>query len=72
MFDCRKKERLFIVRKGGDVAIIFKDLNDKVLWESWFEMKKPYKENFEKITKLFSSLEDLLMRQENKNHGDKI
>lgn len=64
IWDCRHKELMRIERKGGDVSLEFTDPDGKVLFTSWYQMKKPYKENFEKIIKLFSGLRDLLQRQD--------
>jgi hypothetical protein len=64
IWDCRQKELLRIERKGGDLSLEFRDPDGRVIFTSWYQMKKPYKENFEKIVKLFSGLRDLLERQE--------
>lgn len=65
VWDCRHKDLMVLQRKGGDLAIEFYDANGKYLFSEWYEMRKPYKKNFEKIIKLFESLKDLLVRQDN-------
>lgn len=69
IWDCRHKELLRIERRGGDLSLEFKDPDGRIIFTSWYQMKKPYKENFEKIVTLFSSLKDLLMRQEEFGNG---
>ena len=64
IFDCRHKELLRIERKGGDLSLAFIDSEGKVIFNSWYQMKKPYKETFEKIIKQFSDMRTLLMRQD--------
>jgi len=64
IWDCRHKELLRIERKGGDLSLAFIDSEGKVIFNSWYQMKKPYKETFEKIIKQFSEMRTLLMRQD--------
>jgi hypothetical protein len=51
-------------RKGGDLSLEFKDPEGRTLFTSWYQMKKPYKETFEKLVELFSNLRELLERQD--------
>jgi hypothetical protein len=64
VWDCRHKDLMILRRKRGDLAIEFYDANGKYLFSEWYQMKKPYKETFEKIVKLFSEVKDLLLRQD--------
>lgn len=64
VWDCRHKDLMILRRKRGDLAIEFYDANGKYLFSEWYQMKKPYKETFEKIVKLFSEMKDLLLRQD--------
>jgi hypothetical protein len=63
VWDCRHKEILRIKRISGDLSLEFQDSDGRIIFTSWYQMKKPYKETFEKIINLFSGLKDLLMRQ---------
>lgn len=64
VYDCRKKEKMLIKRKGGDLAIIFIDLKKGKVFETWFEIKKPAKETYEKIKAHFEAIKNLLERQD--------
>jgi hypothetical protein len=65
IWDCRKKDIMAIKRVGGDVEIAFFTIGSETsIFKEWFEMKKPYKKNYEKIVKLFNELQTLLERQE--------
>jgi hypothetical protein len=66
--DCRGKETMRIARRGGDLALIFINETNEV-YEIWFEMRKPYKQTYEKISKLFAELENhLVIRNSPKDH----
>ena len=49
-----------IARRGGDLALIFINETNEV-YEIWFQMRKPYKQTYEKIVKLFAMLETHLI-----------
>ena len=69
IWDCRHKDLMILRRKGGDLAIEFYDPSGKYLFSEWYQMKRPYKETFEKIINLFAGLKDLLMRQDPSEQG---
>lgn len=58
--DCRGKETMRIARRGGDLALIFINETNEV-YEIWFQMRKPYKQTYDKIVKLFATLENHLV-----------
>jgi hypothetical protein len=64
IWDCRRKEQLFINRVGGDFEIKVLDLNGKIIFQSWFQLKKPVDKSYAKIEKLFEEFKELLERQE--------
>ena len=49
-----------IARRGGDLALIFINETNEV-YEIWFQMRKPYKQTYDKIVKLFAMLETHLI-----------
>jgi len=59
--DCRGRESLLVNRKGGDFELRFIDEDGKTEFTIWFQMKKPYKVTYEKIVKLFATLETHLV-----------
>lgn len=61
IFDCRGKEKILVKRYGGDVAIRVVGKGGKILFESWFELKKPAKVNYEKLLKTLSNIRSLLV-----------
>jgi hypothetical protein len=65
IWDCRHKDLMILRRRSGDLAIEFYDDSGKYLFSEWYQLKKPYGKNYEKIIILFGNLKDLLMRQEN-------
>ena len=66
--DCRKKEYIEIARRGGDFEIQVKDLEGRVLYKGWYEMKRPYKEHFLELVDLFGKIQHKFKNQEeNKN-----
>lgn len=64
VWDCRHKDLMVLRRRGGDLAIEFYDASGKYLFSEWYQLRKPYGKNYEKIIVLFGNLKDLLMRQE--------
>jgi len=64
IFDCRRKERLFISKKGGDLEIRVEDLEGKVLYVGWFQMKQPWMRTYREIEAWFTVLKSKLERQE--------
>jgi hypothetical protein len=61
--DCRGRESVLVSRKGGDFELRFTDENGKTEFVIWMEMRKPYKQTYEKIVKLFTDLENHLVIQ---------
>ena len=59
--DCRGRESLLVNRKGGDFELRFIDEDGKTEFTIWLEMRKPYKQTYEKIVKLFAMLETHLI-----------
>lgn len=63
IYDCRRKERLIIERRSGDLEIRVEDLSGKILYQGWYEMKKPHKRTFNKALLLFNTLQSLLKQE---------
>lgn len=61
--DCRGKEDMILTRYGGDAMLSFYE-GDKLKFTTLFQMKKPYKRNWNKIVKLFEELKSKLVQQE--------
>ena len=60
LWDCRHKDFMVLRRRGGDFAIEFYDASGKYLFSEWFEMKRPHKETYAKITTLIFGINKLL------------
>lgn len=58
--DCRRKEKMWVQRKGGDLALIFTGEDDIPKFEIWFEMRRPHKETYAKIEALLMEINKLL------------
>ena len=59
--DCRGKESVLVSRKGGDFELRFIDEDGETEFTIWFELKHPAKKHYDKIVKLFATLENHLV-----------
>lgn len=55
---------MVISRNSGDLVLKFIDENNKVVFEEWFQLKKPAKKNYQEILVLLEEIRKHLKRQE--------
>lgn len=60
--DCRGKEDMVLTRYGGDAMLSFYE-GDRLKFITLFQMKKPHKQNWQKIVKLFEELKSKLVQK---------
>ena len=60
--NCVGKEIMKVKRFGGDLVLRFVEASTgKVVFETWFELKKPAKKNFEKVIAQFEEVKKRLV-----------
>lgn len=68
IIDCLARELMIISRpgNGGDIEIAVYDAyhKDDLLYTNWFQLEKPYKQNYEKILVYFNEIKKLLIQRD--------
>ena len=59
--NCTGKELMRVLRRGGDIALQFVDIESgEVKFECWFQMKRNSQRYFYRILRVFEELKSLI------------
>ena len=63
LIDCRGKEALVILRKGGDIALEVHDCKGNIEFTIWFQLKPPCQKHYNKLIEIFESVKKHLIQR---------